>query len=82
MTMSFYYQSGEEAKVGDRVKHHGEPGQVELVATELTGSPETDWYIQEFPPGGIMIVSEAFGRVFLREGEEHEDLEFVGRNQI
>jgi hypothetical protein len=62
--MGFHYQSGEEAQVGDCIKYHGEVGQVELVATELTGNPEIDWYVQEYPPGSILIFAENFGQFF------------------
>jgi hypothetical protein len=41
--MIFKYQSREEIKKGDRILFHGEPGEIELVASEL-GSSETDWW--------------------------------------
>ena len=47
-----------EIQSGDRILYHGEPGQVEFVAKR--GDPETDWYIQEFG-GGCMILTPSFG---------------------
>jgi hypothetical protein len=38
-----------------------------------------DWYVEEFPSGGMMITAERFGSVFLITGEDNDgDLEFVG----
>jgi hypothetical protein len=76
----FVYPSGEEVKRGDRIRFHGEPGEVEFVVAELTGDPAMDWYMEEFPGGGYMIKAEGFGRVFLMEtSNDLEDLEFVAR---
>jgi hypothetical protein len=79
MTAAFRYLSGEQAMSGDRITYHGEPGYVEFVATQPTGEAEADWYFHEYPPGGIGIVAQGFGRVFLHLDHEHEDLEFVSR---
>ena len=80
--MIFRYQSGEEIKKGDRVLFHREPGYIEIVATE-PGDPETDWFVQEYG-GGVMVVEKVAGRTFIPadqiEGEE--DLEFVSRMEI
>jgi hypothetical protein len=32
--MLFKYSSGEKAKAGDRIKNHGEPGEVEFLVSE------------------------------------------------
>ncbi len=82
--MTLKYQSGDEIKKGDRVRFHGEPCEIELVAAEL-GDPETDWYVQEYG-GGVMILElegRAFGRVFIHADqlERTEDLEFIARAQ-
>jgi hypothetical protein len=71
------YQSGDEVRRGDRIRYHGEPGEVEFVVTELTGDPQMDWYVREFSGGGIMIKASGFGNVFLPEADEH--LELVSR---
>jgi len=80
--MSFtYYQSDVEIKAGDRIKYHGDPGEVEFVVTEPTGDPALDWDLEDHPNGGVMITASGFGRVFLSaEGiPDDEDLEFVSR---
>jgi hypothetical protein len=78
--MILRYRSGEEIKRGDRVLFHGEPGTIELVATDPQ-DPEQAWYLKEF--GGGVQVSEPkhFGRAFVRAEsiDEYEDLEFVSR---
>ena len=65
----YFYQSGEQIKPGDRVRLHGEPGEVELVAD----SDEHE--------GGVMVVEpKVFGRLFIPAPVSHyEDLEFVTR---
>jgi len=80
--MIFRYQSGEEIKKGDRVLYHREPGHIEIVAAEL-GDPETDWFVQEYG-GGVMVVEKIAGRTFIPADqiEEEEDLEFVSRAEI
>jgi hypothetical protein len=77
--MVFKYLTGEEAKAGDRIKYHSELGEVEFVAMNPADHPDADWYIQQYPPGGIMIVAQGFGHVFITAGEEEGDLEFVAR---
>jgi hypothetical protein len=71
------YQSGEEIKKGDRVTIHGEPGEIELVASD-PGDPETDWYVQEYG-GGVMVVGGIAGRTFIdaRQLSKCDYLEFV-----
>ena len=77
--MALKYQSGEEIRKGDRVLFHGDPGQIELVASKL-GDPETDWFIKEYG-GGVMILERVSGRTFITADQlpDYEDLEFVGR---
>jgi hypothetical protein len=65
--MNFKYLSGEEVRTGDSVAYHGEPGRVEFVADKIAGDPATDWYVEEFG-GGFMIVAEEFGAVFITQG--------------
>jgi hypothetical protein len=77
--MILKYQSGEAIRKGDRVLFHGEPGQIELVASEPSDS-ETGWNITEYR-GGVMIVERVIGRTFIPADhiDECEDLEFVSR---
>ena len=76
---SFVYKSGEEVKGGDRVTYHGERGTVEFVVTDKIGDSALDWYVDQYPGGGLMIKAEGFGDVFLTETSFDEDLVFVAR---
>jgi hypothetical protein len=73
------YRSGEEVERGDQITYHAEPGKVEFVVTEKVGDPAMDWYVDQFPRGGVMIAARNFGSVFLTESSIDEDLEFVSR---
>jgi hypothetical protein len=76
-----YYQFDVEIKAGDRVKYHGDPGEIEFVVTEPTGDPAMNWHLEDHPGGGVMITAKAWGGVFLHAEDipEDEDLEFVSR---
>jgi hypothetical protein len=73
--------SGEEIKEGDLIRFHGEPGEIEFVADSLVSDPETDWYVQEFGGGVMIIEPKCFGRAFLSRPEIKEDLVFVSRSR-
>jgi hypothetical protein len=76
----FRYQSGEEIKKGERVLLHGEPGEIEFLADPLANDPETEWYVQEYG-GGVMVVEpKVMRRAFLSDTENAEDLIFVSRS--
>jgi len=76
----FLYQSGGEVRCGDHIRFHGEPGLVELVIAEKVGNDAVDWYLTEYPGGGLMLNASNFGNVFLREKDIDEKLVFVSRN--
>jgi hypothetical protein len=80
--MSFTYKSGEEIRPGDRIRLDGHPGKVEFVVAEPTGDPATDWYLEEFG-GGVMLIDDEMGNIFVgRESLEEENvggLELVSR---
>ncbi len=76
----FKYASGDEVRVGDRILYHYEPGQVEFIVAERSGDPTRDWYLDNFPGGGVMITTAAFGSVFLTGNDVDEDLELVSRS--
>jgi hypothetical protein len=79
--MILNYRSGDEIKKADRVLFHGNPAEIELVASNITGDPETDWYIEEFG-GGVMISDPMVsGRTFIPADQiaEYEGLQFVSR---
>jgi hypothetical protein len=77
--MPLTYATGEEIRKGDRVLFHGEPGEIELVADSAVADPETDWYVQEYGGGVMVLEPKNFGRAFLPEPQTTEDLEFVAR---
>ena len=77
--MPLTYMTGQEIRKGDRVLFHGEPGEIELVADPLVPDPETDWYVQEYGGGVMILEPKQFGRAFLREPHTAEDLEFLAR---
>ena len=59
---------------------HGEPGEIEFVADSLVNDPETEWFVQEYG-GGVMVVEpKVFGRAFLSDTESTEDLTFIARS--
>jgi len=74
------YQSGEEIKKGDRVVFHEEPGAIEFVADLLVKDPETEWYVQEYGEGVMVVEPKVFGRAFLPRTDKAEDLIFVSRS--
>jgi hypothetical protein len=76
----FLYQSGDEVKPGDRIRYHGEPGGIEFVITEATGDPSRDWFLDEFPEGGVMLRATGFGSVFVTDTDREEDLELIARS--
>ena len=77
--MSFKYSSGEEAKDGDCIKYPGKTDEVEFCVSGPTGYPARDWYLEQFPGGGMMIVADRFGSAFVKTGEDDEDLGLISR---
>jgi hypothetical protein len=77
--MPFVYQTGEEIRKGDHVLFHGEPGEIEFVADPLAKDPATDWYVQEYGGGVMVLEPKNFGRAFLTRTSTAEDLTFVSR---
>jgi hypothetical protein len=73
------YQSGEDIRKGDKVLFHGEPGEIEFVVDKLVGDPAMDWYMKEQGPGFMIVEPKMFGRAFIRDTENAEDLQFVSR---
>jgi hypothetical protein len=76
--MRFVYHSGEEIKEGDRVLFHGEPGG-DRVRRHRLGRSELDWYVKEFGGGVMVLEPKVFGRAFLTQTENAEDLVLVSR---
>lgn len=75
----FRYVSGDEVQAGDQIAYHGGAGKVELVAVEPVGDPVLDWYLEEFPGGGVMISAAGFGNVFLTAEDLDKHLMFLAR---
>jgi hypothetical protein len=73
------YQTGDEIRKGDRVPFHGEPGEIEFIVDALSGDPAVDWYMKEHGPGVMVLEPKIFGRAFIRDTENAEDLVLVSR---
>ena len=73
------YQSGEEIRKGDKVLFHGEPGEIEFVVDQLSGDPAIDWHLKEQGPGVMVLEPKHFGRAYIRDTENAEDLQLVSR---
>ena len=72
--MPFFYATGQEIKVGDRIKYGEEEGEVELIADPAVDP--NNWYVTEHG-GGVMVT--AFGAVFITDPKDDEDLVFLSR---
>ena len=75
------YASGDEVKPGDRIRYHGETGDIEFLIPDATGDPSMDWFLEEFPGGGVMVTATGFGRVFVAAADIDEDLELSARTE-
>jgi hypothetical protein len=60
--MPLTYVSGEPVMKGDRIRYHGEPGEVEFIAEG--NDPDTAWYVENFGEG-CMITAAGFGSVYV-----------------
>jgi hypothetical protein len=79
--MALTYQSGEDIQLGDRVTYGGNAGTIEFVVEGLTGDPERDWLFETNGAGIMVAEPKVFGRVYLHDPHEEEDLLFVARAQ-
>jgi hypothetical protein len=79
--MALRYQTDEEIHPGDRVTYGGNAGTVELVVEALTGKSEEDWFFETNGAGIMVAEPQMFGRVYLHDPHEDEDLLFVARAQ-
>jgi hypothetical protein len=76
---SVKYQSGQEIRKGDKVLLHGEPGEIEFVVERLVGDPAMDWHMREQGQGVMVLEPKQFGRAYIRDTENAEDLKFISR---
>ncbi len=76
MSVPFFYQSGEQINLRDRVSLHGEPAEIESIHDPAEGP--SDWYVKTYG-GGVMIAEpKVFGKLFIDAPvANYEDLEFV-----
>ncbi len=77
--MTLTYQSGEDIQPGDRVTYASNEGMIELVVEGKTGDPETDWLFETLGAGIMVVEPKVFGRVYLQDPHEEEDLLLVAR---
>jgi len=75
---SIRYASGEEVLPGDLVLYFGNSGKIEFVADPERPTPETEFYIEEFG-GGAMVLDGKIGLVFLSPEADLDTLVFVAR---
>jgi hypothetical protein len=76
--MPLKYHSGEEISEGDHILHGPSRGAVEFIADPTIEDPKTKWYVEEYA-GGIMLMTELYGRVFTANPGEDDELQFVRR---
>jgi hypothetical protein len=73
--MPFFYRSGEQIKLGDRVRIFSKPAEIESIHDPVE-NPD-DWFVKECGAGVLVTV---FGRVYIRiPGDDYDELEFVTR---
>ena len=77
-TVALTYLTGETIQKGDRIRYAGGNGIVDFVAEPGVADPSTDFYIDEYG-GGCMLLTEKFGNVFVQAPDNEESLEFVAR---
>ncbi len=75
--MPFFYHSGQEIKLGDRVMLHGKPGIIDDIA-DPTLDP-ANGYVTKYGGGVMVHEPENFGHLFDDDPSHSEDLEFVSR---
>lgn len=75
--VAFVYHSGDEIRKGDRILLHGEPGEIEFVADPAI-DPE-DSFVTEHGGGVMILEPKVFGRLFVSDTQNYEDLDLVSR---
>ena len=67
--MPFTYLTGQQIRSGDLVSYDGESGTVDFTVFQRVGDPSVDWYLDEFPGGGVMLSLSSFGSLFITDSE-------------
>ena len=70
-TVALTYLTGETIEKGDRIRYAGGNGIVDFVAEPGVADPSTDFYIDEYG-GGCMLLTEKFGNVFVQAPDNEE----------
>jgi hypothetical protein len=65
---------------GDHVLLQSEPGVIEFVAAPDTNPG--DWYVKEHGGGVMIIEPKVFGRLFISDTANYEDLELVSSCEL
>ncbi len=73
------YRTGELILPGDVVEYHCDRGHVEYVVNGPTGDSEMDWTFRTNGTGVMVVEPKHFGRVYITDIENDEDLVFVSR---
>jgi hypothetical protein len=77
--MPFFYRSGEPIELGDRVRLHGAPAEIESLHDPVE-DPD-DWFVKRYGGGVIIAEPQVFGHLFVNAPvADYEDLEFVSRS--
>jgi hypothetical protein len=79
-TVTVKYRSGEDIRKGDQVLFHGQPAEVEFVASDPS-DPAHAWYIKEYGECVMILDPMVSGNTLIPRDQipEYEDLEFVSR---
>jgi hypothetical protein len=79
--MPFRYHAGLEICEGDRVSYAGHAGEIELVVEKPIGLSEPHWLFEQHGAGVMVVEPKVFGRVYLSNPAEEEDLLFIARRE-
>jgi hypothetical protein len=72
--MPQFYQSGEEVKLGDRVRRVGQEAKVIALESQLS-----DYGMSAEEAKGMVMIETPSGSLYCEYTETNEDLDFLGR---
>jgi hypothetical protein len=73
------YASGELVHLGDVVEYDGHRAEIELAVDDTSVDADSSWLFRTHGPGVMLREPAVFGRVYLTNVHDDEDLVFVGR---